>query len=606
MSPCWTLTPWGRNLGCPSAQLCTRPACTCVPPTPLDSPTAEHRVEARLAADDRAARDRHVETVRAYQAKSVEAAEALAAILDGQLYVESGSFEAFAQSEFGIRRRRAYQLAAAGRTYAMLRDAGVTPLPRSEAQLRPLTALDGADDRRAAWERALAGAGGDARRITMESVEYAVGEVTGHHGTSAAPLSDDVALAVVERSVDRGAPTEKLQAEHRGLLGLLHPEDQATIWTRARLDGDAAGKTEYDADDRLKKVPSGAVKRAVRGLAAGLAEDVVDRGPQDPAGLAVLLEKLLVGDELPAGTPEVGGSYLVPYAGSEGFVASLVQALDDHGGITEERPDDTDEDREERRSIRARRKMIRCRLEPDVAAWSWAVLAPAARRSATAWIPDPDAPPPCYVPARLTQPANTRPKTLDTRTPTARTVLLAPGVDLFRDDVPSDVVESILERAGAAGHLAFLVATNHPDRLTGHSWSSNVVPAVSVQGPPKDTGSERKDERPDVVGAIARALDGFETAGVRGALVLDDCRDTLPNDLLVRVRDHVRVVVLRGSATGQRLYDQALALRPAGVLMVATSTVRCRPWDALLVDVADRPERAAVAVAADLPRPSAR
>lgn len=577
-----------------------------MPPTPLDSPTAEHRVEARLGADDRAARDRYVETVRAYQAKSVEAAEALAAILDGHLYLESGSFEAFAQSEFGIRRRRAYQLAAAGRTYAMLRDAGVAPLPRSEAQIRPLTALNGADDRRAAWGRALAAAGGDARRVTMESVEYAVGEVAGLHGTSVAPLSDDVALAVIERSMSRGAPTEKLQAEHRGLLGLLHPDDQATTWTRARVDGDAADKTEYDADYRLEKVPAGAIKRAVRGLAAELPEDKVARGPEDPAGLAVLLERLLVGEDVPAGTPTVGGSYLLPYAGSERHIGLLVRALDDHGGITEETLDDTDEEKERRRAIRARRKMIRCRLEPDVAAWSWAVLAPAARRSATAWIPDPAAPPPCYVPARLTQPANTRPKTLDTRTPTARTALLAPGVDLFRDDVPSDVVESILERAGAAGHLAFLVATNHPDRLAGHSWSSDVVPAVSVQGPPKDTDSKSKKVRPDPVAAIARALDGFETAGVRGALVLDDCRDALPDDLLVRVRDHIRVVVLRGSATGQRLYDQALALRPAGVLMVATSTVRCRPWDALLVDVADRPERAAVAVAADLPRPSTR
>lgn len=563
------------------------------------SPTAEHRVEARLSAADRASRDQHVETVRAYQAKSVEAAVALAAILDGQLYVEAGTFPDFALKEFGIRRRRSYQLAKAGRVYAELRDAGVETLPRSEAQLRPLADLNGADDRLAAWELALSRAGGDARRVTMEDVEYVAGEMAGRHGTSAAPISEGVVLAAVERVLDGGAPTETLQAEHMGLLGLLHPEDQGAVWVRSKADGDAAGKTEYDDDRRLEHVPAGAIKRAVRSLATELPADAVDSGPDDPDGLAVLLEKILVGDDVPAGTPAVGGSYLTPYAGSELLVGPLVAALDRNGGAP---PDATPEDR---KAIRARRRMVRCRLEPEIAAWSWAVLIPAARRTATAWCPEPDAVAPCYVPARLTQPANTRPKTLDVRTPTGRTVLLAPGVDLLRDDVPDEIVSAVLAHAGAAVHLAFLAATNHPDRAAAFDWPSNVVLSVAVHGPAKDAASGASTSS-DSAGAsgVARALDVFETAGLRGALVLSDYRDALPDDLLGRVRDLVRVIVLRGSSTGQALYDQALALRPAGVLMVTTADVRCRPWDALPV-AAESLSRASVPVVPDL-RPPAR
>ncbi len=568
-----------------------------MPATLPTSPPADHRIEARLRAADRIARDQHVETVRAYQAKSVEAAVALAAILDNRLYVEAGTFPEFALKEFGIRRRRAYQLAAAGRVYVGLRDVGADPLPKSEAQLRPLAELDGLDDRRAAWELALGRAGGDASRVTMEDVEYAVNVTAGRHGTSAAPISEGVVLAAVERMLDVGAPTETLQGEHGGLLGLLHPEDQANVWIQTKADSDAAGTAKYDGDGWLEKVPLGVVKKAVRGLAATLPVDAVDRGPADPDGLAVLLEGLLVGD-VPAGTPAIGGSYLVPYAGFGELVDALVAALDRDGGIP------PGADRAHKETVSARRRMVRCRLEPDVAAWTWAVLAPAARRTATTWLPDPDAPAPCYVPARLTQPTNTHPKTLDLRTPTGRTVLLAPGVDLLRGDVPDEITMTVLTRAGAAEHLAFLVATNHPDRIADHAWPPNVVPAVAAHG--SGEGDPAEDEAlPDVADAVARALAGFEAAGVRGALVLDGCSDPLPDDLLGRVRDHARVVLLRGSATGQRLYDQVLSLRPAGVLMVATADVRCRPWDALIGSLAELPARATAAVSTRLPRPTA-
>lgn len=571
--------------------------------TTFDLPHAEVRVEARLSSEDRAALGRHVQTVHEYQAKSVEAACALAAILYGKLYVEAGDFPAFALQTFGIRRRRAYQLAQSGHVYAGLRDAGVRPLPRNEAQIRPLAELKDADDRRITWNRALAKAGGDPAGVTKEDVENAVAEASGRRGTGTERIPIGVGLAAVERALsDTAAPTEKLYEKHHGLLGLLDPEDQAKAYDRARVAGDATGTAEYGSDLRLEKVPLTAVKRAVRDLASELPEDVADLGPADPVGLAVLMEQLLVGDAVPNETPVVGGSYLAPYAGSELLVDTLTAALDRDGGIPEGSA------RDHRETVSARRRMVRCRLEPEVAAWTWPVLTPAARRTATAWFPDPAAPPPCYIPARLTQPANTRPKTLDTRTPTARSVLLAPGVDLLRGDVPDEIVDAVMARASAAEHLVFLAAVCTPDRVVVRTWPANVLPAIAVQGPCGTDAGLEPDVQSERGGpeAVARALEAFGEAGVLGALVLDDYGAPLPDDLLDQVRDRVRVIVLRGAATDQRLYDQVLGLRPAGVLMIAAADVRCRPWDALLAAVPERPARAAATVTAVLPRPQPR
>ncbi|PAP76329.1 hypothetical protein [Rubrivirga marina] len=560
-------------------------------PDPI--PTAEVRVQRRLADADRIALDAHVATVREYQAKSVEAARALAAIMDDELYVETGTFAEFALATFGIRRRRAYQLAKAGRVYAEFEEAGVAPLPRSEAQLRPLTGLDKAADRRRAWERALETTGGDEARLTQEDVELAANAVAGVLGTGAEPLPSRLGLAALERELDGNpAPSDDLHRETRWALGLLDPGDEAEVWRRATHEADA--DTSYDAEGRLKSVDRAALRGAVRALATERGAPA-PRRTDVPGGLTVLLERHLLdrSDTSPDATAAlsvVGGSYLAAYAPTSGLVSPLVGALDE---------DDTDDlDPIERRDVRGRRSMARCRLEPEVAAWTWPVLLPGPFRSATSWFPASDAAPPCYVPARLTQPANTRPHALDLRLPTARAVLLAPGVDLLRSDLPDEVVSEILRRAGAGEHLAFLAATRHADRLDAVAWPPNVHPAIGIDGA-DDDGVE----------AARRALDAFDRAGVRGILVLDSWPSPLPDELLGRLPASASAVILRGKRTSRGAYDSFLGMRPRGLAFVAAADVPHRPWDGLsgvADDPEQTPERAPAPVTADLPRPSSR
>lgn len=563
--------------------------------------TAEVRVERRLTAADRAALDAHVATVREYQAKSVEAARALAAIMDRELYVESGSFPDFALATFGIRRRRAYQLAKAGRVYAEFEAAGVSPLPRSEAQLRPLTGLDEAADRRRAWERALETTGGDEARLTQEDVELASNAVAGVLGTGAEPLPSRLGLAALERELDGNpAPSDDLHRQTRWALGLLDPGDEAEVWRRATHE--AGADTSYDAEGRLKSVDRAALRGAVRALATERGAPLPER-PDAPDDFTVMLERHLldrpeVSSDSTGALDVVGGSYLGPYASAADLVAPLIEQLDKNEGITE------DLDPIGRRDVRGRRSMARCRLEPEVAAWTWPVLLPGPLQSATSWFPAPDAAPPCYVPARLTQPANTRPGPLDLRLPTARAVLLAPGVDLLRPDLPEEVVSEVFRRAGAGGHLAFLAATRLSDRLGTVTWPANVCPALHFTGPDDDDPQAAHEAANEAVG---RAFDAFDGAGVRGVLVLEDWPAPLPDELLDRLPDSALAVVLRGKGTGRRTYDSFLEMRPRGLTFVATADVRHRPWDGLSGvsdDPVPTPERDSAPITADLPRPS--
>ena len=547
----------------PSAQLCTHP----MPPTRTD---VVPEVRMQLSQEQSAALERHVATVKEFQSKSVEAAEALAAIYSDRLFIEDGTFPDFVHRHFGIRRRRAYQLAKSGRTYAELRELEVDPLPRNEGQLRALATLDSRQDKEAAWCAALEASGGDAHSVTAEAVTLAatrigLGELPLR---SVAALGDGMQLAAVELELGHTpVPTSELRSQHSDLLDLLDPRDEAEVWRMLESYSAANLRVGHDADDgRISSAKRNVVRKAIRDVAASRQQDV--EAPEPAAELQVLVREHLAAEWLDEHDPldptvKVGPSILTPYAGATDMVASSIERLDDEVPWPEEgwcRPDE----------IAAMRAMSRCRLEPELATWVWAVMIPAAKRSARAWFPSPEASSPCYVPARLRQPEYTTSSNLDRRLTTATTALLAPGVDLMRDDVPAEVVDEILRRAEAATDFAFLVATNLPDAASRRDWPDTVNVCIRVNG--LVNGASRS-----ATAAVASALSPFYAAEKKAVLVLDDVSLLLQQEALDLIVSTARAVILRGSGTSQAFYNQVLDIRSDDVAFVQTRDVRRRP-----------------------------
>lgn len=149
--------------------------------TQLATSLSEHRVESRLTPRQQDHRDALVAVVRDFQSKSIEAACALAEIKRQRLYFDDGNpqgnFVEFARRHFGYSKTHAYDLAQAGKLYAAFDEAGVDPLPTSEAQVRPLTKLTSLSEQRTAWERAVGN--GAAHSTTMEDVLSVVREMLG-------------------------------------------------------------------------------------------------------------------------------------------------------------------------------------------------------------------------------------------------------------------------------------------------------------------------------------------------------------------------------------------------------------------------------------------
>ena len=538
-------------------------------PTRLSSPTAEVRVE--LHPDAKRERLEHcIATVETFQASSLTAAEAIAEIHADKLWTgEADSFHDFVHDRFGIRRRRAYQLAKAGLLYGRMKTRRVDPLPTSEAQLRPLTALDDLGEQIKAWKLAIKENGGAVANLTQEAVDVAVAGVQGlgRHRRGASEPRVDGAMsqrardyAVIEdelASKESSAPSPALHAQHYDTLGSLDAADQAEVWKRvgeAEPNGTTAldGLLEAGSDTKDDKHRRAAIGDAVVALAgempgASTAAATTDTLPGN--ALHVLLERDLLPEEVVAGLPgdavtKIGGSILVDYELAGEAIGGLVEVLD------HETPGDikTRVSALKRPDLHVRRQMARTRLEPDVAAWAWHVLIPHPTRSARAWIPDADAAAPCYAPARLTQPANTDPEGLVVTEgdrpaydiPVARCALIAPGVDLLHHAVPDEVVKDVLDRAGKATGFGFLAVTREVKRLARTSWPLNVRPVVPVTTP---------DE-------VNRAVNAFEESGCPGVLVFVDYEDKLSENQQARLKRtrpkrQVSAVLVRGERRGR-------------------------------------------------------
>lgn len=129
----------------------------------------------------------------------VEVGRALAHIRDRRLYrADFDTFEAYCRQKWHYRRAHAYRLIGAAEVMEVLSPVGDIPLPRNEAQVRPLLGLK-PDEVRAVWCRAVASAG--KKNVTAELVKQATAEVMHyenpkHSDPSSANIPDKVQLIV--------------------------------------------------------------------------------------------------------------------------------------------------------------------------------------------------------------------------------------------------------------------------------------------------------------------------------------------------------------------------------------------------------------------------
>lgn len=539
--------------------------------------------------------------VETYQKASLEAAEALAEIKDYDLWtVEADSFAEYARTAFGYRRRRAYQLAKAGRCYRDLKGRGVDALPLSEAQIRPLTTLSDREDQVVAWELALEGLGldvdttttEDVRSLTQADVDRAVAEIEGSprdlkdasvqgaHGVLSQRDRDYAALEDALAKSESKPPSPALHAEHYGVLGRLEPADQAEVWSRvakAKKSGVVVKDGVLEAGPEPKHTKDR--KTAVEDAVVALADALDPRGdqaaanpppPSESGTLRVLLER----ESLEAETAEalsspdvIGGSLVVDYSGAEDAVGEAVSSLESESDADFQAKMQAGRTKE----YGVQRRLSRTRLEPEVAAWAWHVLVPDPRRSPRAWIPEADAPAPCFAPSRLTQPSKSAPGHLVVtggdepgyEIPVKYAVLLAPGVDLLHEAVPDEVVEQILERARGATDFVFLPVTRNTERLGRTSWPSNVRPVVPVTD-----GSE-----------LGSAITSFEKSECYGGLLFDDYQEGMSASTRSRVKKYATAAIIRGEATSQKAYDAVLALRGTTFSVLIGREVVRRPQD---------------------------
>lgn len=570
---------------------------------PLSTPPAEHRYEARLTPEQQRTRDQHVATVREYQAKSIEAACALAAIKDEGLYVEDGNFQTFAKRHFGFSKSRAYELAQAGLIYAELEEAGVSPLPRSAAHVHPLTKLKSPVDRQEAWDRAIAGR--DPDEVTMEHVLAVVREMLGEDAPEAVSelrgLSSDELVAgrmlrrvkatytdardfrrYVENEVGRSetwAETAMAYAElcdavsegarpalgaferYHDKLAPLAVEDQAAVWERLAARSGAA-RPAYKPSE---------VKRALREVvAAGFEElglpldDAEQAGPSHDTDrpLSALLDASLLDEPLREQVVEAGdevapSSYLLSYEDvPDGAIEAIVDAMRD------ERDMPGDPSKERKRLVFGQRQMVRVGFEPDVATWAWPVLTPATKRFPRAWLPEPGQGAPCFVPRRLLQPSMTERRSLsaedrrkrveervyvvdDDERFQSRVVLLAPGVDLTHEALSGECVGLVLEHAAEATEFVLLAVALDPERLSRHTWPTNVLPVVPASTP---------EEAQEAVGAFCKA-------SCRGVLLVQDATEPIGNLDVDAVQAHLAAVLVRGEDTERPALQSLLGLR---------------------------------------------
>ena len=63
-----------------------------------------------------------------------------------------------------------------------------------------------------------------------------------------------------------------------------------------------------------------------------------------------------------------------------------------------------------------------------------------------------------------------------------RRVLVSPSIDLFAEEVPTETVRTVLQKAAEAKSFQFLFTTTNPDRLGEVPWEENTFAGVSIFG----------------------------------------------------------------------------------------------------------------------------
>lgn len=189
------------------------------------------------------------------------AGRALKEIHERKLYREEyGTFEAYCERRFGLKRRHPYHLMTASIVADTLRARGVHILPTGEYQLRPLAQVKEPERQVEVWEHALEKSGGKSPTYTqvLESVREVVG--TPPSSGEKVPSFSPGDVCVVKRT------TDKLLFDRKGFWAIVDEvrDDTVTLSLYDRtLDGVKSVdlealpfKTKRDKEKRAKILSS--------------------------------------------------------------------------------------------------------------------------------------------------------------------------------------------------------------------------------------------------------------------------------------------------------------------------------------------------------------
>ena len=287
-----------------------------------------------------------------------------------------------------------------------------------------------------------------------------------------------------------------------------------------------------------------------------------------PDGLILAVDDEVMGDlGVNTPTPEVldrrGTTALIPF--EEAIYQDARRVDPERPGGTQP-PDDETEDR------LARRPIGRTDLDP-VADLAWAVVAPGPRATARTWEPSDGPFRGVYFPGRLAMTSvpyrPTGPGRDGRPDGRAKTVIVAPGIDLFEDDVPQPVACDIADAIGRDPARRYLVRTRHPERASEIEWPGNAVVCVEA----RDAASARQVAR--VVGEIDARNMILDVDAVTWALILVGVIEPVAAESLAPFA----MVMLRGAGTTQAAFDSVVDAVPIGRIHVGDEvTARLRGY----------------------------
>lgn len=171
----------------------------------------------------------------------VEVGRALAKIRDGKLYQGEGfkSFEAYCRERWEMSRVQAHRLVKSAEVASNLLPIGNTvPLPTTESQVRPLTAIPEPEQQAAAWQEAVATA--PEGKVTAKHVAAVVAKIKGEEEPASKVTPTDVARA--RDALKRFDPPEQVTTEPPE-----EPRPRAEMWWTC-----PACKTEFNAERSLE------------------------------------------------------------------------------------------------------------------------------------------------------------------------------------------------------------------------------------------------------------------------------------------------------------------------------------------------------------------